>query len=96
MPSRSQAPPALRVLRRLQSALTADRDVLRCVVGFGSGTELYALSLCAHPRVWSSFEALPAFSQLQKRWPTWAMRWDAASEFGQWDGLRLRTTTLGQ
>lgn len=94
--SRLQAPLALLRLARQRRQMFADPALLRSVVGLGSGGSCYLLS------VWRSPEE--AAGLLDSDWAErmrqsygdrfWANEWLPESEFGNWDGLRLRGERL--
>lgn len=81
-----------RSLRHLGRALDAHPSMLRRVVGIGSLREGYALVLLRDVAACTALLGSAELAALRAEWGAgvWAMRWDAANEFGHWDGLRLR------
>lgn len=82
-----------RLVRGLQRSLDECPDVLRRAVGWASSHEALAMIVFQD----LPGEAMPVsvreiVNQAQLEWGTslWWMRWDAANEFGQWDGFRVR------
>jgi hypothetical protein len=88
----ARTPAALLDLRRLAGRLGTDPDTVRVVVGTARLGEVYLLAVWSRPGC--------AGLLLDSDWPRsaaarwgeglWAAGWRPESEFGSWDGLRLR------
>lgn len=89
---RYQIPSAWRDLRRLQRHVRQDDGVLRWAQGFGKPRELFLLLVMSDEAAAEAALSDPLQQRLQDRWGDgyWAMAWEAANEFGHWDGFRLR------
>lgn len=85
--------PALLALRRLARRLRADPAVLRAVIGVGRTGEVCLLALWREPDGADRLLASEELDAAGARWGDrlWAGVWLPESEFGTWDGLRLRT-----
>lgn len=91
---RWQALAAGRDIRRLSRALSEHEAALRWVSGMGSLRERFLLVVLHDEDACERFLANPVHERLAQRWGSayWAMAWEAANEFGHWDGFRLRQT----
>lgn len=89
---RWQALAAGRDIRRLSRALDDYDEVLRWVSGMGNLRERFLLVVLRDEDACQRFFADPVHERLAQRWGSayWAMAWEAANEFGHWDGFRLR------
>jgi len=81
-----------RDVRRLGRTVQQDDDVLRWVSGFGGVRERFLLVVLRDEDACQRFLADPAHERHRERWGDayWTMAWEAANEFGHWDGFRLR------
>ena len=82
----------LRALRRLRSAQSGDRELLRSAVGFGRSGEAYLLTVWQGQAGARRFVTGSDLAAVLARWPggSWTNEWLPENEFGHWDGLRLR------
>ncbi|CAN5397277.1 hypothetical protein BH23ACT9_BH23ACT9_15610 [soil metagenome] len=89
---RRDAPAVWRSLAALRRALDDRDDVLRRAVGLAGPREAFALVLLRDEAACADLATSAVIDQLRHRWDDglWVMRWEAANEFGHWDGLRLR------
>lgn len=81
-----------RDVRRLSRRVGEHEGALRCVSGMASPRERYLLVVLRDQDACQRFLADPLHARLGERWGSayWAMAWEAANEFGHWDGFRLR------
>ncbi len=86
------APAALLRLKRHQRRLFTDPALLRSIVGLGSGGHCCLLTVWRTPADAARLLEGPWAQALQRRYGErlWANEWAPESEFGHWDGLRLR------
>lgn len=89
---RRGAPLALLRLKRHQRRLFSDPALLRSIVGLGSGGHCCLLTVWRTPADAARLLESPWAQALQLRYGErlWANEWAPESEFGHWDGLRLR------
>lgn len=87
-----QVPAAGRDIRRLNRRLRHYDAALRWVSGLANPRERYLLVVLREEAACQQFLADPLHEELRQRWGPayWAMAWEAANEFGHWDGFRLR------
>lgn len=81
-----------RDIRRLSRRLEDYEGALRWVSGLGNLRSRYLMVVLSDEDACQRFLADPLHEELQDRWGPayWAMAWEAANEFGHWDGFRLR------
>lgn len=79
-------------IARYRRRLFADPALLRSVVGLGTGGACYLLCVWRTPQDAARMLDSDWAAGLQKRYGAlyWASEWLPESEFGNWDGLRLR------
>lgn len=87
-----QMPAAGRDIRRLSRRVGQYDGALRWVTGMANLRERYLLVVLREEAACQQFLADPLHDELADRWGAayWAMAWEAANEFGHWDGFRLR------
>ena len=80
-------------LLRLRRRLAADPDLLRAAVGVGRVGEVCLLAVWRNRTGPARLFTTDWVRTAATRWPGgfWASEWTPENEFGQWDGLRLRT-----
>ncbi len=90
--SRVGAPIALFRLARHRRRLFRDPALLRSIVGLGTGGSVYLLSVWRTPADAARMLESDWARQQRQRYGGryWANEWAPESEFGHWDGLRLR------
>lgn len=93
-----QVPVAGRDIRRLNRRLRDYDGPLRWVSGMANLRERYLLAVLRDEDACQQFLADPLHAELRQRWGQayWAMAWEAANEFGHWDGFRLRQARSGK
>lgn len=81
-----------RDMRRLSRSVGGHTDALRWVSGRANLRERFLLVVLRDQDACERFLAEPLHERLGERWGSayWAMAWQAANEFGHWDGFRLR------
>lgn len=93
-----QVPAAGRDIRRLSQRLRHYDAALRWVTGLANLRERYLLVVLRDEGACQQFLADPLHEELRERWGSayWVMAWEAANEFGHWDGFRLRQVPSGK
>ena len=90
--SRLKAPMALRRLAKQRKQMFSDPALLRSVVGLGTGGACYLLSVWRTPADAARLIEGDWATEMKERYGErfWGNEWTPESEFGNWDGLRLR------
>jgi Anti-sigma regulatory factor (Ser/Thr protein kinase) len=89
-------PAALRDLRLLRGYGARDPDVFRHSLGFGTGGALYLLIVANSVETLGRLRDRPQHERVVRRWGDrlWVSTWEPDSEFGHWDGGKLREGRL--
>jgi len=91
-------PSAIDDLRRLRGILASDPDSFAVSLGLGTGAALYLMLIAMSQEALDRLQAAAEHRRFIARWGdrAWWSTWQPESEFGQWQGHRLREGQLSR